>query len=517
MKSDRRKRSGSIPTAARARGVHLALCALAWLSCKETTLRPISPSVETGSGGSGGSGGARNGDSGIGLPGSGDGPGTPVTAPDSGEACIAETHVADRTPVDLLFLVDVSPSMIEPWEGMTLTRGQTAKQAIFDFINDPKSAQLGVALQYFPFGYIDKPCTDFSDCGQDKDLTVDGTQLYSCVRDRYCELDAKAGTFAQCGGADCVCALSPVQCKIVKGSHCAEPGRCALSQKLCVGLGKPCPTAGEGDCQPVLGKCNNLGDSCAPALYERLRVPFTDLPAGAKTFLDASDLTSVSNGPSAPLVAAIKGSMVALKKRGLEKPARPSALVIVTGAQPGEKDHVCQPADPLLAKPDLEAASKATPAVPTYVIGVLKSANSPETAAVNQLAAAGGTGNAFVLDGTMDVPGKLHEALAKIRNATLACDFPLPEPKAGGTLDVHKVNVSVKTGPTRSDLIYVGKADRCGDPAGKGGWHYDVDPNDPKAGGQPARLVLCPSTCAAMRKESDSSVDVAFGCTSRIE
>jgi hypothetical protein len=493
----------------------VAVAALALLACNSQPLKSsIGPGtarapVDSGEAGTGGGG--------IGLPG-GDGAAGGVSSPDGGEACAAETHAAKRSAVDLLFLVDVSPSMVTPWQGMMKTRGQIAKQAIFDFITDPQSAELGVALQYFPHGYIDKPCLEWNDCGLDKDIvTKTGIHLQSCLRNRYCELDGQPGQYAQCPSAmqpgPCGCAIGNDMCQDFKGSHCAAPGDCSVSHKMCPEVGKPCPGgAADGDCLPVLGKCNIIGDACAPAFYERLRVPFTDLPAGAKTFLDAADLGADSAGFSSPLVPAVQGSMTVLKKRAMQTGARPAALVLITSGVPGSPNHVCQPADPLAARADITAAATGTPAIPTYVIGVVASAQSPEVALVNQLAAAGGTGSAFVLDGTMDVSAELHQALGKIRSSTLACDFALPKPTAGGDLDVHKVNVAVKTTVGRTDLAYVGNAGGCS--GGKGGWYYDVDP---ATGGHPSRVVLCPTSCQAIRADAAGSVDVAFGCTSRIE
>jgi Mg-chelatase subunit ChlD len=432
-------------------------------------------------------------------------------------ACVAETHAAMRSPADILLLVEASLSMTKPFAG-TMSKTQAAKTALFDFVDDPKTAGLSVALQYFPFGYVDKPCLEYDDCGLDKELiTSDGKHIATCFRHRVCELAGQPpGSYSSCpggmGGGLCLCGLSNDMCKTLMpaGQHCETPGECTISHKMCPRAGLPCPN-GEGDCAPVLGKCLITGDACNPSFYERLRVPFTDLPGGAKTLLTALDLTDVQAGWSTPLVSGIRGSLVALKKRAAEKPGRPAALVLITAGEPPHEKHVCQPADPLEARPELEMAAKGTPAIPTFVIGVLNDAKAPAAGVVNQLAAAGGTGNAFVLDGTMDVSKQLHDALAKIRNATQSCDFALPMPKMG-QIDVGKVNVIVKTGAGKTDLAYVAKPEKCTD--GKGGWYYDKDPS---SGGQPGRLVLCPSSCAAMRNDPAGSVDVAFGCTSRLE
>lgn len=442
-----------------------------------------------------------------------------VAPPGGDAACVSETHAAQRTAVDLLFLVDVSQEMVKPWSGM-LTKQKVAQQALFDFVGDSKSAGLGVALQYYPFGYLDKPCLEFDDCGHDKELMGGPTvHLHTCIRRRHCQVNGMPpGTYLKCNGGLgtvpglCGCDVSKDMCgQLDKNSTCVAPGECSVSHKLCPEVGKPCADPAEGMCLPVYGRCFITGRACSPAMYEKLRVPFVDLPGGSKRFLDALDLTETSAGQSAPLVQGVQGSLAVLKKRAAAPGARAGALVLVTSGVPATMGQECAPADPLAARPDLEAASKGTPSLPTYVVGVVSAKDSQETAALNQLAAAGGTGQAFVLDGSMDVAKGLHEALAKIRSATLACDFALPTPKMGA-LDVARVNVAVKTSQGVRDLAYVGSADRCSD--AKGGWHYDADP---AKGGQPKRVVLCAASCTAARQDAESSVDVAFGCQSRLE
>src|SRR5439155_1710167 len=80
----------------------------------------------------------------------------------------------------------------------------------------------------------------------------------------------------------------------------------------------------------------------------------------------------------------------------------------------------CAPPDPLGAVPELQASAKAANPIPTYVIGVLSAkGQAAATATLNQLAAAGGTQSAFIMDNAANVVAKLQEALEKIRSNAL--------------------------------------------------------------------------------------------------
>jgi hypothetical protein len=156
----------------------------------------------------------------------------------------------------------------------------------------------------------------------------------------------------------------------------------------------------------------------------------------------------------------------------------------------------------------MEAAAKGSPALPTYVIGVLSaSATAAEREALNRLAAAGGTGAPIVLDSARDVAPRLLAALEAVRTRALPCELAIP-PARMGALDYKKVNVTVTSGAgTATDLVYVGKADACR--ADSGGWHYDADPAQ---GGRPTSIRLCPATCDALKGDAKARADLAFGC-----
>ncbi len=184
--------------------------------------------------------------------------------------CATATVLTQRTPVDLLFLVDVGPGIHEPFAGGTTSKFLEARKALLEFVMGPRTAGLGVGLQFFPYGYIDKPCVGFRDCGRDSEQVLGGTTTYSCTKDWLCTLDGKPpGSFVQCPGmmtpGPCTCFLADL-CKNLSGgmpTTCTEVGQCSISKQACYQVGMPCPDAtADGKCEPVLGKCNFPGPSC---------------------------------------------------------------------------------------------------------------------------------------------------------------------------------------------------------------------------------------------------------------
>jgi hypothetical protein len=130
--------------------------------------------------GGGGSGGAAGGGPGAG----GSGPSseradgavlsldTTLPLPDGAAAdappppamtCAAETFEASPVGVDLVFVIDQSPSMLFTIAGRT--KWALAREALQRFLRDPGSAGLGVGFQFFPAPSTRVPCTNDEDCG----------------------------------------------------------------------------------------------------------------------------------------------------------------------------------------------------------------------------------------------------------------------------------------------------------------------------------------------------------------
>jgi hypothetical protein len=123
---------------------------------------------------------------------------------------------------------------------------------------------------------------------------------------------------------------------------------------------------------------------------------------------------------------------------------------------------------------------------------------------LHQIAAAGGTGQAFIVDPNSGPA--LTNAMNQIRGAALPCDYPLPN---GGQVDPSKVNIEFTPGGAGPKTIYkVEDASKC-DPM-TGGWYYDNN-------AAPTRAIVCPQTCAEFKAGSGGQVNVVLGCPSVIK
>lgn len=91
-----------------------------------------------------------------------------------------------------------------------------------------------------------------------------------------------------------------------------------------------------------------------------------------------------------------------------------------------------------------------------------------------------------------------------IVSSQLSCDYDIPPPPEGETLDPSLVNV--KYTPTEGadpiDIYFVESEADCGP---EGGWYYD-DPADP------TKILMCPATCDLLQSGVGGRVDVVFGC-----
>ena len=140
--------------------------------CGKPTVLNGRPTGGTDAGGaSGPRGGTEPAVPGFALPDAGtpaaDGGAGSVPPPGGAMTCASETHEAKPVPVDLMLLVDTSGSMYELAGGQT--KWLLAQNALNMFVRDPRSAGLGIGLQFFPIGGDDRPCGDDSDCATSLD------------------------------------------------------------------------------------------------------------------------------------------------------------------------------------------------------------------------------------------------------------------------------------------------------------------------------------------------------------
>lgn len=94
--------------------------------------------------------------------------------------------------------------------------------------------------------------------------------------------------------------------------------------------------------------------------------------------------------------------------------------------------------------------------------------------------------------------------LNAIRSAAVDCEYRIPIPGGGG-LDPNKVNVQYTPGGGKQQIITrVFGQGAC--PASGNGRHYD-------SSAAPTKIVLCPSTCMAVKQDTNAQPSVALGCS----
>jgi hypothetical protein len=254
------------------------------------------------------------------------------------------------------------------------------------------------------------------------------------------------------------------------------------------------------------------GASCPKDLnaknpYAVPEVAISPLP-GVATFLDkALAITpDVCNGT--PMLWAMKGA----REYALSfSAAHPDDLVAIVLATDGIPDGKCSGeennADPNTVKvapaaAEAKAALTASTPVRTFVIGVGESLD-----ALDVIAAAGGTNKAFLVDTSQgNTTAAFTEALDAIRGTVFSCELAIPKPPNDSAINADKVNVT-RGGSSDVPLGRVDGASACA--GAKDGWYYD----DAAA---PKKVILCPDVCDAVKADAGGTVDVAFGCDTRV-
>jgi hypothetical protein len=413
------------------------------------------------------------------LPEIGVAPDGAMGAPQADAACATQSVAAQTLPLDLYMMIDSSASMSEqtaagPTKWMAV---QTAMGAFFD---DPMSAGISVALQYFP--------------------QIQPNVATTCTANGTCGSFGPCDLYRTCFGlttTQIVLCSTNTDCN--RGETCVQLGQCPLSGGSCAPIGAYCPY---GDpCIPLDGYCHGR-DRCDLPTYATPAVPFAALPGAAPAL--AASLAARQPDGRTPTGPALSGALEAAGARASAAPDHRVAAVLVTDGLPTE----CTPLDiPAIAAVAASGAA-GTPAIPTFVIGVF----GPDEAATAQpnldaIAASGDTGHAVVIDTNQDVTKALQAALNRIRTTAVACSFKLP-PATMGAIDFGKVNVQVSSGGGAPSTIGYVKGKASCDPT-RGGWYYDVDP---ATGQTPSTIIACDATCAQLTVDATARIDIVLGC-----
>jgi hypothetical protein len=234
------------------------------------------------------------------------------------------------------------------------------------------------------------------------------------------------------------------------------------------------------------------GSSCEPSDYAVPEVEIGSLPSNATALINSF----AAHGPSSvtPTLPAIQGAVQHAQAFKMSNPSHSVVVLLVTDGEP----DFCG-ADLLGDSVNAAAAGVAAmPSIATYVLGVGTSLDN-----LNQIAMAGGTGQAYIVDGTSNISTQVVTALNKIRgNAALPCEFQIPPPDPGMKFDFTKVNLSyVPPGGQSTVVPYAADPTACN--AAALAWHYD-DPS------RPTKILLCDNTCKAV--SSGGEISIALHC-----
>lgn len=415
--------------------------------------------------------------------------------------CAGEVTTGKLLPLDMFVMLDTSGSMLETAAGKD--KWSSVKHAMTTFLRDPGSAGLGVGVQYFPLQKPDTPeaCTSDAQCGGSGPCFL-----------KLCWGGFLADEIRPCNVAsDCI--LSPLE-ELERLEPAPSPyGPCVAfgfcendPEYVCNDVGGPCGLAAGGildlgACVAEPSICLNT-TQCEASAYATAAVEIAPLPAAANALVASMEAREPSG--DTPTGPALQGAHLQARQWALAHPGHTVVTVLATDGLPTQCSPLAIPQISQLA----QQAAQAQPSIRTFVIGVFGGVGDDALASANlgAIARAGGTERAYIVDTGQDVGRQFLDALNSIRGSRLTCEFQIPAPPPGETLDYGQVNVLFTEGTTATPLYFVGSSEAAC--AGSAGWYYDSDP----ALKAPTRIVACPSSCAAISASQAGSVEIQLGC-----
>jgi von Willebrand factor type A domain len=235
----------------------------------------------------------------------------------------------------------------------------------------------------------------------------------------------------------------------------------------------------------------DTSDQCSVSAYQNYLVPETPLPDTAGKLAAALDANGPQKSYETPTLPALKGAIayaqsVQAQLTGGEK----VAVVLVTDGEPNACNSTAQAV--------ADEAAKVAGTIPTYVIGI-----GSLIANLDLIARGGGTGKAIMVSDSnpAQITPDFEAAVGQIKNQALGCEYSLPKPPNGQTLDINAVNVNYTPGGGGPQTLQYSKD--CSNP---NGWHYDNTST-------PQHVEMCPGICDTLKKDTGGGkLDVIFGC-----
>jgi hypothetical protein len=105
----------------------------------------------------------------------------------------------------------------------------------------------------------------------------------------------------------------------------------------------------------------------------------------------------------------------------------------------------------------------------------------------------------------------LRTRLESIRKTSIACEFKLPTPTNGSSIDPDLTNVVYTSGDNKSSDLYRtydGTSASCGNATNS--WYFD----NPTL---PTKITLCTKTCDALQPDPNGKVAVVYGCKIHVQ
>jgi hypothetical protein len=230
---------------------------------------------------------------------------------------------------------------------------------------------------------------------------------------------------------------------------------------------------------------------CNTSDYESLVVPIAPLPGNAFAITNA--FPAMATGVGTPMYPALQGALMVATAYQDAHPTHKVVLVLATDGDPNGCDGV------ITDIAGLAASALSYDGVQTYVIGCVGST----IANLDIIAQAGGTTSAYDVTTSIDL---FAAKIAEIRQAALGCDFQIPAPPNGQSLDPNEVNFQYTPMGTETPVI-LPRVKGLADCSGQPGWYYDNDV-------APTNIILCPASCSTVQDDVSGIVNVLFGCKS---
>jgi hypothetical protein len=215
-----------------------------------------------------------------------------------------------------------------------------------------------------------------------------------------------------------------------------------------------------------------------------------------------STITATKPAGGTPTLPALQGAVSYAQQVAAMHPQDKTVIVLATDGDPGfgingAFAEGCTNNDIPHVAAVANAAFTGSPSIPTYVIGV-----GPDLQNLDAIASAGGTGKSMIVpvSNPTQTNGAFEAALNSIRSASLSCQFPIPKPPNGETINPNAVNVVLVDGKGQQTVLAY-----SADCSNANGWHYDNAAN-------PTSVALCASACASARGDAGGKVTLAFGC-----